>query len=113
MATKERHKIIHVGAHTEAGIARYMKEYECGKREAELQLCQYALNRIATLARYAETKPKKATKKTDEKIRAERLERKAAASKKKEDDAKKKAADTERQKARAAAGKPNLKKDEV
>lgn len=60
----ERHKRIE---RTEAQIAsaveRHAKEWECSKKDAEARLINYALNRMATLARNAEKQPPKPAKK--------------------------------------------------
>jgi len=62
MATKERHKSIPPGDHTLAGVKKYAAAYEISEKDAWDYLAQYALNRIATLARYEAGKPKKEKK---------------------------------------------------
>lgn len=60
MTTKERYKIVKPGAHTLAGVKKYAADYGLKEQEAWDYLAQYALNRIATLARYAASKEKPA-----------------------------------------------------
>jgi len=62
MATKERHKVIPPGSHTDAGVKKYAATYGISESEARSYLIQYALNRLATLARYAGEKKPKASK---------------------------------------------------
>ncbi len=62
MATKERFKIIKPGAHTIVGVRKYASDYGLKEQEAWDYLAQYALNRIATLARNAAKKPAKPKK---------------------------------------------------